>query len=217
MIDPHTAQRHYNANAAKQDAQGWYEDAALQLLTSAAQFETATHIIEAGCGTGRYAKLILQQHTPNKTRYTGIDFSSAMLHLARSKLAPFKNRVTLLEADVTLILPLDGGSYDRFIATYVFDLLSEAETEALLGEAYRVLEHGGLLCIASLSTKGRGVLPRLFSGFWTWVARVWPQRVGGCRPVSLTPFLTPSSWSVVFLETTVSRGLTSEVIVAQKR
>lgn len=217
MIDPDTARCHYNANAAKQDAQGWYEDAALELLTRAAQFETATHIIEAGCGTGRYAKLVLKQHALNKTRYTGIDFSFAMLDLARDRLKSFDARVTLVESDITQVLPLDTASGDRFLATYVFDLLSETETRALLDEAHRVLEDGGLLCIASLSTKGRGALPRLISGFWTFIARVWPDRVGGCRPVSLAPFLNPQLWATGYQETAVSRGLTSEVIVAQKR
>jgi cyclopropane fatty-acyl-phospholipid synthase-like methyltransferase len=36
-------------------------------------------------------------------------------------------------------------SFDRFISTYVLDLLSEENIDSLLSEAYRVLRTGGLL------------------------------------------------------------------------
>ena len=40
---------------------------------------------------------------------------------------------------------LPDRSFDRFISTYVLDLLSEENIDSLLSEAYRILRTGGLL------------------------------------------------------------------------
>jgi ubiquinone/menaquinone biosynthesis C-methylase UbiE len=40
-------------------------------------------------------------------------------------------------------LPAGDGEYDRFVSTYVLDLLSAADTVDLLAEAHRVLRPGG--------------------------------------------------------------------------
>ena len=44
---------------------------------------------------------------------------------------------------------LPDRSFDRFISTYVLDLLSEENIDSLLSEAYRVLRTGGLLGLVS--------------------------------------------------------------------
>jgi ubiquinone/menaquinone biosynthesis C-methylase UbiE len=43
-----------------------------------------------------------------------------------------------------------GTSVNRFV-NYVLDLLSEEDIHAALGEAGRLLEPGGLLCLTELS------------------------------------------------------------------
>ena len=40
---------------------------------------------------------------------------------------------------------LSDATFDRFISTYVLDLLSEENIDSLLSEAYRILRTGGLL------------------------------------------------------------------------
>ena len=45
------------------------------------------------------------------------------------------------------------GAFDRFIRTYVLDLLPDVEIRAVLDEAHRVLKPDGLIGLASL-TKG---------------------------------------------------------------
>src|SRR5262249_61371693 len=87
-------------------------------------------------------------------------------------------------------LPAADGSADRFVANYVFDLLSPEGTVAALAEARRVLAPGGLLCAAGL-TDGEGGVAAFVSRAWSAVWARLPAVVGGCRPVRLTDALDP--------------------------
>lgn len=42
-------------------------------------FETATHVFELGCGTGRFAERLLERHLPATARYKGIDLGPTMV------------------------------------------------------------------------------------------------------------------------------------------
>src|SRR5660398_268884 len=84
-----------------------------------------------------------------------------------------------------------GRSFDRFLSLYVFVLLAQEYALAIVREAARVLEPGGLLCLVSLtwgdSVLSRG-LSRLCEGLWS----ANPKMVGGCRPVELFSFVEPA-------------------------
>ena len=138
-----------------------------------------------------------------------------MVGLARDRLAPFgeRARVTLVEGG--LGLPVESDSCDRFLSTYVLDLLSRDDIERALGEAHRVLSPGGLAGISSL-TFGRDVLGRAVSTLWLLVHRLSPRRVGGCRPLDLEPWFEPPAWKLEHLQTHRASGLTSQVLVARR-
>jgi len=57
----------------------------------------------------------------------------------------------VIRADLTRPLPAAGGTFDRFVAVYLLDLLAPDHAAIMLAEARRVLAHGGLLCTASLT------------------------------------------------------------------
>ncbi|RME97557.1 MAG: class I SAM-dependent methyltransferase [Alphaproteobacteria bacterium] len=206
---------YYDANAGRQDAQGWYADAPLRFLAAAGGFESARHLLEAGCGTGRFARELLRTRLPGSARYSGVDFSPAMLSRAARRLAPCRQAISLIEADLHNGLPFADACCDRFLVTYVFDLLDSRATGALLREAHRVLEPGGLLCTASLARDADGLMPRIAAGLWTLAARLAPGRVGGCRPVSLASHLPQAHWRLLARRTIVHGGLPSQVIVAE--
>lgn len=210
------ARRYYDRFAAKQDRQGWYEDAALAKLLEWGDFGRAEAVLEAGCGTGRFAAHILAQAARPDLRYTGLDISSEMLKRARGRLAPFTKCVRLIEADATRALPFADESFDRFVATYLIDLLPPADASAMLGEAHRVLRPGGLACLASLTSEASGVLPRAFSSLWSALHRLAPHRVGGCRPVALARLFEAAGWDVVHREVVTPNAVASEVIVARR-
>ena len=208
----------YDRVGAMQDRQGWYEDAAVDVLLRHGAFADARRTVEMGCGTGRLAARLLAL-SPGAT-YRGTDLSPVMADLARSRLAPFGDR-----AEVEVV---DGGppaappgAADRFVATYVLDTLSPADIARTLDAAHRLLAPGGRLCVASLAPPsaqgGAGWLARAVGAGWRALYRARPELVGGCRPVEVRPYLDPTRWTVLHAERVAPWGVSSEAVVAVPR
>ena len=125
--------------------------------------------------------------------YLGLDISGTMIGLATGRLEPWQARAEVRQADGSPCLPLPNASVDRFLATYVFDLLEPAYSRHLIAEAHRVLIPGGLLCTVNL-THGTGAFSRFVSRLWTSICDRCPRLVGGCRPIHLADLLEPESW-----------------------
>ena len=213
---PEQARRYYERNAHKQDAQGWYEDAALGRLIELGDFGTASDVFEAGCGTGKLAELLLRHHLPAHATYIGVDISPAMLARAGARLKKYTPRAKLRPGDVSLGLTSPDESADRIIATYLFDLLSPSHSKNLLSEMHRALRPGGLICLAGLTPESDDGDMTIISQLWALIQRRWPWIVGGCRPVQMLPLLGETEWKVVAHETVAPRGLASEILIARK-
>ena len=138
-----------------------------------------------------------------------------MIGLAQARLRPWGSRagVRLTEGGPPSDEP--PASCDRFVSNYVFDLLAIEEIEAVLREAHRMLEPGGLLCASGLST-GIGPGSRAVARAWSWVQSRAPSLVGGCRPIDVRPLLPAESWEVRHHSKRVRLGMTSEVLVARR-
>lgn len=185
---------HYDELGAGQDCESWYEDPAFDDLCAMCAFEDASSVVEIGCGTGRFARRLFDSHLPGHAVYEGFDISSEMVALTAAALEPYRARARVRRCDAVEGLAVPDGRADRVVLTFVLDLLSAREAEAVLAEAARVLGEGGLLCATSLD-HGAGLLPRLRSLGWSLVHRVRPLAVGGCRPISL-PERLRSGWEV---------------------
>ena len=209
------ARAFYDGFGARQDRQGFYEDVALDALTRHAGFEVAEAVLEFGCGTGRFAVGLMSELLPVEARYLGLDVSATMVGLARGRLARWPERAKVVLSDGPNTLPVPDGSFDRFVSSYVFDLLGEEDIRVVLEEAHRALPVGGRLCMVSL-TYGEGLLPRLVSSAWKRVHGLRPLLVGGCRPVRLASFLPANRWRVLHREVVAPYGISSEVLVAAK-
>lgn len=205
----------YDRFGRRQDAQAAYEDVALDALVAHARFDGARAVFEFGCGTGRFARRLLDSHLPATATYAGVDLSATMIGLARQRLAPFGDRATATLSDGSPRQDAAGASVDRFVSTYVLDLLPEAEIRAVVDEAHRLLAPGGLLAVTGL-TRGATPVSRLVTALWRFVHRLRPRLVGGCRPIVARDFLDDARWEVVHHGSVVARGLTSEVLVAEK-
>ncbi len=209
------ARRVYDRIGKLQDSQAFYEDPAIDLLIRHGEFASANDVFEFGCGTGRLALRLLSEHLPPGATYRAVDLSPTMVSLAKERLAPFGS---LVEVNLT-----DGGppveeaseSCDRFVCTYVLDLLSEVETAAVLREAHRILVPGGLLCLSSLST-GSGLASRVVAALWSGVYRVRPSLVGGCRPLDLVDSIASSEWKLRYDGRVAPFGVCSEVVIAEQ-
>lgn len=208
------SQAFYNWMGAKQDWQAFYEAKATQDLITHASFETAQAVFEFGCGTGALAERLLTAHVSPETRYVAVDSSATMIRLAQARLARFGSRVTVEQTDGTLQFEAASGSYDRFVSTYVADLLSASDIVEVLSEAHRLLRPEGLLCLVSL-TPGPTWFSRLVTGLWTGIHRFMPSLVGGCRPLELRALLPTDQWQLVSVNVVMAFGIPSEIVVAK--
>ena len=207
---------YYDRFGAKQDRQAYYEDIALSELIQHGRFEQATRVVEFGCGAGRFAQSLLADHLSPQATYRGCDISTTMLKLTEQRLQQFGERAETWKYTGEGQLPLPDASADRFVSTYVFDILAYDEIHFMIAEAGRILTPDGLLCLASL-TNGEQGFSRLASALWKMVCALKPSRVGGCRPIELQPLLAGVDWEVLHRKVVVRRGISSEVIVAQNR
>jgi SAM-dependent methyltransferase len=213
-ISAEQARRFYDRLGRAQDTQAFYENPAVDRLIALADFESASAVFELGCGTGRLARLLLGEHLPPTARYLATDVSARMTQLAGERLRPWAERATVVALEPPgRELPGGRAGFDRFLATYVFDLLSEDDARSLLSEAARLLRTDGRLCLASI-THGPGGLARVVSNNWARLASRWPLLLGGCRPVDLRDYLPPRQWTIDCCEVVTSWGITSQVLVA---
>jgi ubiquinone/menaquinone biosynthesis C-methylase UbiE len=207
------ARRVYDRLGSCVDWTAFYEGRAVRELIRLARFDEAHAVVEFGCGTGRVASELLAFHLLPDCRYTAVDISPRMVELARRRLAKWSDRTEVVQSKGGP-LPYGEGSFDRFISTFVFDLLEEEEIRRVVDDAHRVLKPGGLLCLTSLAHPTGPSFPT-----WLW-ERLWsldPRLVGGCRPIDLRASLTERNWRIDRVGEMTRFGLTSAVLVASRR
>jgi ubiquinone/menaquinone biosynthesis C-methylase UbiE len=96
--------------------------------------------LEVGVGTGLNLPLY-----PGDITLTGVDFSRAMLEVARRRARQLGRDVDLREADA-LDLPFPDAGFDTVVSTFV--LCAVPDERRALTEMIRVLRPGGLLLLA---------------------------------------------------------------------
>jgi len=207
------AKSYYDHFGAKQDSQSFYEAPALQALVENSHFDKATSVFEFGCGTGHFAHELLTKYLSPAAHYHGIDVSTTMIKLASSILAPFSQRATVTLASEEIAVPAENNSTDRFVSSYVLDLLPSEAVAKVLNEAHRVLQPDGLLCLVSL-TQGITFVSRFTMSVWQGLFSMNPAWVGGCRPTELMDHLSTNQWNVRYKNVVVAWGIPSEVVVA---
>lgn len=205
------AKRFYDRMGRGQDLQAFYEDRAINEMVPHASFETARSVFELGCGTGRLAEKLLDHHLPADATYVGVDISDTMADLSGTRLERFDGRAQVLLMDGSAPLPGSEGTFDRFVSTYVFDLLSPEDSAVMPEEARRLLGPDGRLCAVSL-TEGATRTTRLVSSAWTAIWSRIPVAAGGCRPIDPCQLLL--GWRIEHRALLSAWGLTSEVVIA---
>ena len=208
------AKKFYDNFGRKQDWQGFYENKAIDRLIKNSDLKKAESIFEFGCGTGKFAKDLVENHVSGHCRYLGIDLSETMIEIASQRLKPFETRATVQLSDGTIALNFSDNSFDRFISNYVLDILSDEDITEVFSEAKRVLEKKGLFCVTSL-TCGEGLISGSISSIWESVHKLKPNLVGGCRPLKLKDFVDKDQWNIKHHSNVRSFGITSEILVAK--
>lgn len=215
-LSPAEAKRFYDRFGSRQDWQAFYEDTAVNNLIGHAAFDSAHSVFEFGFGTGALAARLLQRHLPADAHYVGQDISTTMLALAQELLRPWSDRARVYQNDGSAYIPESDHSFDRFISTYVFDLLAHDFIDQVLSEAHRLLVPGGKLCLTSM-TFGLSNFSRAVTWSWQRLWRLSPGLVGGCRPIELGDYLGADFWTIDQREAVTSWGITSEVVIASPR
>jgi len=215
-LNPGQARRVYDRIGRMQDWQSFYESPAVEQMVRHAELGRARAVFEFGCGTGRLGAELLAQHLHPSATYTGVDISPVMVSLAQETLNTWEDRATVQMSGEQPRIDAADRSFDRFLSLYVFDLLAQEYALAIVREAARVLEPGGLLCLVSL-TWGDSVLSRGLSRLWEGLWSVNPKMVGGCRPVELFSFVEPAQWRTRHRSYISAWGLTSQTAVLERR
>lgn len=113
--------------------------------------QSAPLLLDLATGTGRLGLTLFRQPDFDG-RIIALDISGKMLQIASQKLAPFRERVDLLQY-LTLPLPFPDDCFDAVCCLEALEVMPEMETP--LSELYRVLRPGGLL-VASRGTEASG-------------------------------------------------------------
>ena len=145
------------------DSQSFYEDRAIRSLAENGRFDSAEAVFEFGCGTGRFAESLFREHLSETAHYRAHDLSPRMGRSRQRETRTFRRSCRDSSQFWRRASSEPRDSCDRFVASYVLDLLSEDEIEAVLEEAWRMLCPGGLLCLASICP-GQGPVSRSFMG-----------------------------------------------------
>ncbi|MEJ2034495.1 MAG: bifunctional demethylmenaquinone methyltransferase/2-methoxy-6-polyprenyl-1,4-benzoquinol methylase UbiE, partial [Deltaproteobacteria bacterium] len=116
-------------------------------------------VLDVAVGTGEVALEICRHHPC--ARVVGVDFSPAMLAVARKKISGrgFSDRISLLVGDGRR-LPIESGHADAL--TIAFGIRNIEEMDAALAEFQRVLKPGGQLLIMEFSYPEAPVLDKLY-------------------------------------------------------
>ncbi len=216
-LSPDVARRVYDRIGQLQDSQAFYENAAIDRMIALADLPNARSVFELGCGTGRLAQRLLADHLPLQASYLATDVSTRMVSIAEDRLGAWASRASVLALDPAARgLPGQSRSFDRFVATYVFDLLEEHDARRLLAEAARLLGSGGRLCVVGI-TPGPGGMTRGVMETWGAIANRFPRMVGGCRPIDLRALLDPERWLVDASEVVTRWAVSSQIVVAEPR
>lgn len=210
------ARRVYDRIGRVQDAQAFYEDPATSLLIPRLDLANAHAVFEFGCGTGRFAASLLDDHLPKDATYRAVELSPAMAALARERLAPFGPRATVRLTEGEPPADEPAGSCDRFVSNFVLDLLSFEDIAAVLDEAHRILRPGGLLGIANL-TAGFTPWSRAVGRVVAAIHSLRPALVGGCRALEILKLLPGNRWQVRHHARVAPFGIAIEAVVAERK
>lgn len=215
MPERSAIRRYYDRVGRGLDTQRFYEAAAVGRLLDRGRFGDAQQVVELGCGTGRLARRLLRDHLPATATYRGFELAQHMATISVDRLRPWSERASVTVVDGDPPLPLADGAADRFVATYVLDLMSPPDGRRWLDEARRLLASGGLVCLVSI-TPGTSPASRFVSDTWTRIWQRRPMLVGGCRPIELTALLEGGTWEILDRDVVTAWLVSSEVLIARR-
>ena len=145
-----------------------------QALIAAAGVQPGHRVLDAGCGTGYFARLLARAVGPEGV-VVGIDPSPEMIRYARRKAGPAGNCHFQLGKAESLEFPAEH--FDVVVSSLVMHHLPEDLRVAALREMRRVLRPGGTLLVAEAQMPRHNLGLRLLARLHGYdrMARMVPQ------------------------------------------
>jgi tRNA (cmo5U34)-methyltransferase len=114
-------------------------------------------VLDLGVGSGLVAEAVLE--TLPRARLVGVDFSGAMLELARERLGRFGARVDLVPGDLASVnrIELPELPYEAAFSVQTMHHLSDSEKAAAIAWMADVVEPGGLIVILDRIRVSEGI------------------------------------------------------------
>ena len=174
-----------------------------------ADIKDGQDVLEVAVGTGMAFHEIVKKNPAG--RNVGIDLSEGMLTKARKRLQKLRVANYELKTGSALRLEEQDASFDLLMNNYMFDLMAFEEMDTVLQEFKRVLRTGGKLVLVNM-TFGE----KFGTDIYTWIYRISPKLMGGCRGVQLSEKLKVHGFNVKLREYYQQLLFPSEVILAIK-
>lgn len=208
---------------------GWFmlfEEHAIESMLEHCDIHSGQVVVEIGPGTGALAEQILHKITNEgaitKTPlYYGVDVSDTMHNLAKKRLAKY------IEAGSAVVEKTDASHdyvdyvtvpVDRFVVSYVFDLLEPKEiTRMMQIMKNKLADDDARICVVNF-TYGHTAGTRIITNIWQIIYYLFGGWVfGGCRPFDMLKYLTPDlGLKHTFLTLIDAYGIPSQVVVIGK-
>ncbi len=186
------------------------ESKALTKVLEIAELQNHQNVLEIACGTGIIFEQIMLKNPDGYN--VGIDLSPEMLHKAKQRLINIGSKnYELLEGNF-LNMNLKSASFDILINNFMVDLMPEETFDIIADEFYRVLNQNGIVVISTFSFGTKEV-----HKFWYYVAKILPNLLTGCRPVSFTGHLEKAGFKIQEVYQISQNTFPSEVIKAKKQ
>ncbi len=176
----------YDSLSSVYDLATRYEDASLKRALEIANPRENSIVLEAGFGTGKTV-VQLGRKVGNTGEVYALDVSPKMTNRTQRVLhrCSLSDRVALILGD-TGSTPFCDATFDLVFSSYMLDLIDTATIPEVLLEFKRLLKPAGGLVLVGL-TKGFKWYDDM--KLYEWVHRRSPSLLGGCRPLTLVPYL----------------------------
>jgi ubiquinone/menaquinone biosynthesis C-methylase UbiE len=141
MTDTSVRQQHDRLARVYDRRWSRYISQTLTFLKTWASIPPQATVLDIGCGTGEFERLVLSEHP--EQRMVGVDLSVKMLEISQQKCQAYPN-VAFCTASASA-LPFPDHSFDMVVSASALHYFDQPEVS--LGEMRRVLKPGGSVVI----------------------------------------------------------------------
>lgn len=123
-------------------------------------------IVDLGCGQGYLSELLLNRFP--FVHLVGVDFSEPMLNAARNRLAAFRERITLIEADFnnpSWCTAIEGKAR-AVLSTHAIHHLTSDEKQTLFERLFQITDERGFFINGDMILPQATVMEQTFIEIW---------------------------------------------------